>query len=277
MRNGVEYDERGGRWPTALTIAGSDSGGGAGIQADLKTFSAMKVYGMSAITAVTAQSTVGVAGAYSVPAAAVAAQIDAVLEDIGADAVKTGMLMTAETVEVVADRLSAHKARRLVVDPVMVAKSGDTLLEEDALALLIRLLLPLALVVTPNVPEAERLSGVKIASREDVVRAAGIIQEAGSRNVVVKGGHLEEDADPCDLLLTEDGSKILLCSERIRTKSDHGTGCTFSAAFTAALAMGSALEEAFERAKSFVSEALKGALPLGRGHGPVDHLWPFRG
>jgi hydroxymethylpyrimidine/phosphomethylpyrimidine kinase len=277
MTDATDSDGGGRRWPTALTIAGSDSGGGAGVQADLKTFSAMKVYGTSAITAVTAQNTVGVRQVYRIPAPAVAAQIDAVLEDIGADAVKTGMLMTAETVEAVADRVSAHKAPGLVVDPVMTAKSGDVLLESGAVDSLVRLLLPLALVVTPNIPEAERLSGVPIESREDVVRAAGMIQEAGARNVVVKGGHLGADADPCDLLLTEDGSRILLCTERIRTRSDHGTGCTFAAALAAALAIGAPVEEAFERAKSFVSEALKAAVSLGNGRGPVDHLWPFRG
>ncbi len=277
MTSASDLDAGGGRWPTALTIAGSDSGGGAGLQADIKTFSAMKVYGMSAVTAVTAQNTVGVRKIHSVPAGTVAAQIDAVLEDIGADAVKTGMLMTAETVEVVADRLSAHNASRLVVDPVMVAKSGDALLEQEAAGALLKVLLPLALVVTPNVPEAERLSGIEIKFREDVARAARRIQETGARNVVIKGGHLGPDADPCDLLLAEDGSEILLCSERVRTLSDHGTGCTFAAALTAALAAGLTVEEAFERAKNFISEALKGAMPLGKGHGPVDHLWPFRG
>ena len=264
------------RWPTALTIAGSDSGGGAGIQADLKTFAAMKVYGMSAITAVTAQNTVRVTGIHPVPASMVAAQIDAVFEDIGADAVKTGMLLESEIVEVVADRLSAHKVDRLVVDPVMIAKSGDRLLNEGAVRSMVDALLPLALVVTPNIPEAESISGVSIGSKADMVRAARAIQSLGTRNVVIKGGHLGRNADPCDLLLTEDGSEILMCSERVVTSSTHGTGCTFAAALAAALALGMSVEEAFERAKSFVTEALKGALPLGKGHGPVDHLWPFR-
>ena len=264
------------RWPTALTIAGSDSGGGAGIQADLKTFAAMKVYGMSAITAVTAQNTVRVTGIHPVPASMVAAQIDAVFEDIGADAVKTGMLLESEIVEVVADRLSAHKMDRLVVDPVMIAKSGDRLLNEGAVRSMVDALLPLALVVTPNIPEAESISGVSIGSKGDMVRAARAIQSLGPRNIVIKGGHLGRNADPCDLLLTEDGSEILMCSERVVTSSTHGTGCTFAAALAAALALGMSVEEAFERAKSFVTEALKGALPLGKGHGPVDHLWPFR-
>ncbi len=262
--------------PKALTIAGSDSGGGAGIQADIKTFMAMKVYGMSVITAVTAQNTEQVRDIHPVPAAIVASQIDAVLDDIGAGAVKTGMLFSPETIEAVADRLCAHAVERLVVDPVMVAKSGDKLLGEDAVRPMVEKLLPLALVVTPNVPEAERLSGVRVESRRDMSRAAKAIQDLGSRNVIVKGGHMSAEAEACDLLLTENGEEMLVCSRRVVTGSGHGTGCTFSAALTAALAKDMRLEAALESAKRFITSALKGAVPIGRGNGPVDHLWPFR-
>lgn len=264
------------RWPMALTVAGSDSGGGAGIQADLKTFSAMMVYGMSAITAVTAQNTRHVTEVHPVPPSVVAAQIDAVLEDLGADAVKTGMLLTPQIITTVSERLAAFQVDRLVVDPVMVAKGGDRLLNDDALHPLIKELLPLALVVTPNCPEAEALSGMEIKSRSDMLRAARSIRKAGPRNVVIKGGHLGDKSEACDLLLTEDGDDMLLCSERIHTKSGHGTGCTFAAAFTAALAGGLSVVEAFERAKDFVANALHSAVPIGSGNGPVDHLWPLR-
>jgi len=259
--------------PTALTVAGSDSGGGAGIQADLKTFSAMGVYGMSVITAITAQNTREVKAVHALPPDLVAAQLDAVLEDIGADAVKTGMLMTAEIVDTVSSRLAAHGVTRLVVDPVMIAKSGDRLLEDEAIGPLKKLLLPMALVVTPNVPEAEVLSGLKIRSREDMALSARTIQELGARNVVIKGGHLSEGEESCDLLLTEDGTDVLLCSERVETSAGHGTGCTFAAAIAAGMASGMGVTEAIERAKNFVTEALKNATPLGKGHGPVDHLW----
>ncbi len=265
-----------GRWPTALTIAGSDSGGGAGIQADLKTFSAMKVYGMSVLTAITAQNTVGVAAVHPVPVEIVAAQIDAVLEDIGAGAVKTGMLYSPGIIQTVSTRLAAHGVEKLVVDPVMVAQSGDRLMSEDAVAPMSEALLPMALVVTPNVPEAEVLSGVKIASRQDMLRAARSIQKIGPKNVVIKGGHLRDSTEACDLLLMEDGTEVLLCTERVNTASSHGTGCTFSAAIAAALALGLGVLEAFESAKDFITNALRSAIPIGDGHGPVDHLWPFR-
>jgi len=258
----------------ALTVAGSDSGGGAGIQADLKTFSAMQVYGASAVTAVTAQNTQGVAAVHAVPADVVAAQIDAVLDDIGADAVKTGMLLRRETVEVVSERLSFHSVDRLVVDPVMIAKGGHKLLEEDAVGALKEKLLPLALVVTPNRPEAEVLSGVAIGSDADALVAARRILELGPRSVIVKGGHSRGDA--CDLLLAEDGREIVLCSERIRTGAGHGTGCTFAAALTAALALGMGIVESFDRAKHFVTRALGSAPSIGEGHGPVDHMWPMK-
>jgi hydroxymethylpyrimidine/phosphomethylpyrimidine kinase len=261
------------RRPIALTVAGSDSGGGAGIQADLKTFSAMGVYGMSVITAITAQNTREVTAVHALPPDLVAAQLDAVLEDIGADAVKTGMLSTREIIETVSSRLAAHGVEKLVVDPVMIAKSGDRLLDEEAVEPLLKRLLPMALVVTPNVPEAEFLSGLKIKAREDMALSARTIQELGAKNVVIKGGHLSEGGESCDLLLTEDGTDVVLCSERVETSAGHGTGCTFAAAMAAGMASGMGVAEAVERAKRFVTEALKSATPLGRGHWPVDHLW----
>lgn len=276
MRGKVREDGGGGRRPTALTVAGSDSSGGAGIQADLKTFSAMGVYGMSVIAAITAQNTRSVTAVHALPPDLVAAQLDAVLDDIGADAVKTGMLLTQEIIETVSSRLAAHGVDKLVVDPVMVAKSGDRLLEGDAVRPLLKRLIPMSLVVTPNIPEAEVLSAWKIKSVEEMAQAARVIQDLGARNVVIKGGHLPESEDICDLLVAEDGTVVSLCSERVETTSGHGTGCTFAAAMTAGLSMGMSVEEAFERAKDFVTEALKNALPLGKGQGPVDHLWRFR-
>jgi hydroxymethylpyrimidine/phosphomethylpyrimidine kinase len=264
------------RPPVALTVAGSDSGGGAGIQADLKTFSAMKVYGMSVVTAVTAQNTKRVSGAVAIPVDMITAQLDAVLEDIGADAVKTGMLMTGEIVEAVTNGLASHGVSRLVVDPVMIATSGDRLLDGEAVRPMVEKLLPLALIATPNIPEAEALTGSRIESRAGMLAAARAIQDLGARNVVVKGAHLGVGEESCDLLLTEDGDDILLCTEWIDTRSTHGTGCTFAAALCAALANGQGVPGAFETAKTFITEALRGAVPIGKGHGPVDHLWPFR-
>jgi hydroxymethylpyrimidine/phosphomethylpyrimidine kinase len=210
------------------------------------------------------------------PVSIVKAQLDAVLEDIGADAVKTGMLMTGEIIRTVSARLAAHEVSRLVVDPVMIATSGDRLLDDDAVRPIAEKLLPLALVATPNIPEAVALSGRSIDSHKDMLSAARAIQDMGARNVVVKGAHLGEGPESCDLLLTEDGEDVLLCTRYVDTESTHGTGCTFAAAFAAALALGCDVTGAFERAKTFISEALKSALPLGKGHGPVDHLWPFR-
>jgi hydroxymethylpyrimidine/phosphomethylpyrimidine kinase len=263
-------------WPTALTVAGSDCSGGAGIQADLKTFSAMGVYGMSVIAAVTAQNTSKVSAVHALPPDLVVAQLDAVLDDIEADAVKTGMLLTSELVEAVSSTLSERRVRKLVVDPVMISKSGDRLLDSAAIRPMMKELIPIAFVVTPNIPEAQALSAWQIESMEDMAHAARVILDLGAKNVVVKGGHLPNGRDPCDILVTEDGTEVALCSERIRTTSGHGTGCTFSAAMTAALALGMGVEESFERAKHFVTQALKYARPLGRGHGPVDHLWQLR-
>jgi hydroxymethylpyrimidine/phosphomethylpyrimidine kinase len=261
----------------ALTIAGSDSGGGAGIQADLKTFAALGVYGSSVITAVTAQNTRGVFGIQEIDLPVIAAQIDAVMEDIGATGVKTGMLSSAPIIEVVAERIRRHGIGNLVVDPVMVAKSGDRLLRPDAVAALTELLLPLALVVTPNLPEAETLVGFDVETDADARRAAEAIARKGARNVVVKGGHRVGDA--VDLLFDGDAFHEYR-SARIDTPHTHGTGCTFSAAIAAGLAKGWGVPEAVEGAKSFLSGAIARAYPIGAGHSPVHHfyqLWPSQG
>jgi hydroxymethylpyrimidine/phosphomethylpyrimidine kinase len=264
------------RWghPAALTIAGSDSSGGAGIQADLKTFQALGVYGMSAITAITAQNTVGVRAVQELSPDIVAAQIDAVTSDIGVDGAKTGMLASAPIIRAVAERLRHWDLGRvLVVDPVMVAKSGDRLLREDAVRALIDELLPLAAVVTPNIPEAEVLVGHAIRTDDDVRAAAREIVALGPRSVVMKGGHRAGDAT--DLFF--DGTRELrLEARRIDTRSTHGTGCTFSAAIAARVALGDELADAVRAAKAYLTAALEHAVPLGAGHGPVAHDWALR-
>ena len=257
----------------ALTIAGSDSGGGAGIQADLKTFAALGVYGTSALTAVTAQNTLGVTGVQEISPDMVALQIDAVVFDIGADAVKTGMLANSGIVRVVADKVTEHGLPNLVVDPVMVAKGGDPLLQEEAVDALRTLLVPLALVVTPNLPEASVLVGYEVSTLEQARRAARDIVGMGSRSVVVKGGHLQGDA--VDVFY--DGSNFReFSSPRVDTTSTHGTGCTFASAIAAGLAKGMGVEEAVGQAKMYVTEAIRRAFPIGSGHGPLNHfhaLW----
>ncbi len=256
----------------ALTIAGSDSGGGAGIQADLKTFAVLGVFGTSAITALTAQNTCAVTGVVEVDPAFVAAQIDAVVTDIGVDAAKTGMLANAAIIEAVADRVRRHGIARLVVDPVMVAKSGAPLLRPDAVEALRTRLLPLALVVTPNLPEASALAGgMPVRTAEEMEEAARAIAALGPRYVVVKGGHLEDAAEAADLLY--DGARVhWLTAPRVRTPHTHGTGCVFSAAIAAGLARGSDPPAAVAAAKRFVTAAIAGALPLGRGRGPANPL-----
>ena len=257
--------------PRALTIAGSDSGGGAGIQADLKTFAALGVYGASAITAITAQNTVGVRAIHEIPVDVIGAQIDAVLEDIGADAAKTGMLSSAPIIDVVADRLRFHAVANLVVDPVMVAKSGDRLLREDAVSALKSVLLPLAAVVTPNAPEAAVLSGVDVVDAASAREAARRIADLGPRLVIVKGGHLEGDRS--DDLVWDGREFSLLSGRRVATRHTHGTGCTFSAAIAAYLARGCAPVDAAREARAYLQGAIEHAEPLGAGHGPVNHLW----
>lgn len=258
------------RRPVAMTIAGSDSGGGAGIQADLKTFQALGVYGTSTLTAITAQNTVAVTAVHEIPTDIVAAQIDAVVSDIGVDAAKTGMLSSAAIISTVADRIRHWKLEQLVVDPVMVAKSGDHLLREDAVGALVHELLPLAMVLTPNVPEAEVLVGRQLESEEDLRRAAREIVAMGPRTVVMKGGHRQGDATD----VFYDGHEfIVLPSERFDTPNTHGTGCTLSAAIAAGLAQGLSVRDAVVDAKRYVSEAIRRSQPLGHGHGPVAHDW----
>ncbi len=258
------------RQPRAMTIAGSDSGGGAGIQADLKTFLALGVYGTSAITAITAQNTLGVRSVHEVPTEIIADQIDAVVEDIGVDAAKTGMLSSAEIIVTVADRIRHWRLERLVVDPVMVATSGDRLLREDAVQALIRELLPLALVLTPNLPEAEILVGRRLETDTEIRQAARDIVALGARSVIMKGGHRQGDAT--DILF--DGCEFhTFTSERIDTPNTHGTGCTLSAAIAAGLANGMDLVDAVGAAKRYVTGAIRHSRPLGGGHGPVAHDW----
>ena len=260
---------------TALTIAGSDSGGGAGIQADLKTFAAHGVYGTCAITALTAQNTVGVTGIHVVPADFVTAQIEAVAADLGCDAVKTGMLATAAIVEAVAAAIESLDLPNLVVDPVMVAKSGAHLLEDDAVHAMRGTLLRLARVVTPNVPEAEVLAGMRIGSRDDLREAARRIAAHTPAAIVMKGGHLP-GSEVVDLLY-EDGRFVEFVGPRVAGPNTHGTGCTFAAAIAAQLAKGSSVEDAVREAKEYVAGAMRVGIPLGRGHRPLDHFWKQRG
>lgn len=256
--------------PRALTIAGSDSGGGAGVQADLKTFTVFGVYGTSAITALTAQCTTGISGIHPVPADFVRAQIDAVLGDIGTDAAKTGMLAAAAVVREVAGALRAHRVARLVVDPVMVAQSGASLLETAAVDLVREELLPLATLVTPNVPEAEVLAGMSIAGVADMRAAARRLIERGARAVLLKGGHLEGE-EAVDVF--DDGRVVQeLRAPRLQSRQTHGTGCQLSAAITALLARGHSLPEAILEAKRFISVAIAAGLALGRGDGPANPL-----
>jgi hydroxymethylpyrimidine/phosphomethylpyrimidine kinase len=260
-----------------LTIAGSDSGGGAGIQADLKTISALGCYGMSVITALTAQNTRGVTGIHAVPPEFVAEQIKAVLSDIGADAVKIGMLYSAELIATVAEQLKIHGARSIVLDPVMVAQSGDKLLRDDAIEALKTHLLPLADVVTPNLPEAEVLLGRKSATAADMEAAARSLAVWGSRSVLVKGGHLDQ-ADSSDLLYLADEDRVVaLTAARIQSRNTHGTGCTLSSAIASYLAKGCDIEEAVRNAKHYIHEAIEAgaAYTIGRGHGPVHHFFEY--
>jgi hydroxymethylpyrimidine/phosphomethylpyrimidine kinase len=255
----------------ALTIAGSDSGGGAGIQADLRAFAAIGVHGMSAITALTAQNTVGVFGVVEIDPTFVGQQIDVVVRDIGADATKTGMLATPGIIEVVAAKVGEHHLSPLVVDPVMRAKGGDSLLHADAVDALRGQLLPLALVVTPNLPEAEVLYGRPIDSLSAMREAARAIHALGPRTVVVKGGHLGGDQDAIDVFF--DGSAFAeLRSPRFDTPHTHGTGCTFASAIAAGLATGLEVAAAVHQAKALVTEAVRHGLALGSGHGPANGM-----
>ncbi len=257
--------------PKAMTIAGSDSGGGAGIQADLKTFASLGVYGTSAITAVTAQNTQSVFAIAEVPEEVIASQIDVVMEDIGAAAAKTGMLSSASIVRVVAERLEAWDLQKLVVDPVMVATSGDYLLHQDAVGSVIENLLPLAMVATPNIPEAQVLSRVAIVSDQTAREAARIISSYGPKIVVIKGGHAEGNPDE---LIFDGRDFTVLEGHRVITENTHGAGCTFSAAIAARLAVGDELMDAIRFAKDFITRALQSSYAIGRGHSPVNHFPP---
>jgi hydroxymethylpyrimidine kinase/phosphomethylpyrimidine kinase len=251
-----------------LTIAGSDSGGGAGIQADLKTITLLGGFGMSAVTALTAQNTVGVQGIVELDAEFVKKQIDSVLSDIGADAIKTGMLANSEIIRGVAEKIKEYAIEKVVVDPVMVAKSGDALLKKEAQETVKGDLLPLCYLVTPNLPEASVLSGHEVKGLDDMKRAARVIRQLGARNVLVKGGHLP--GRPIDLLF--DGERFHeFEEERVQTRNTHGTGCTYAAAIATELAKGKPLEEAIKEAKAFLTVALRFSLNLGKGHGPTNH------
>jgi len=271
----IEADHHTRRYRKVLAIAGSDSGGGAGIQADLKTISALGCYGMTAITALTAQNTLGVHGIHAVPPGFIEDQIEAVLSDMGADAVKIGMLFSPELIEAVARQLRKHTVRNIVLDPVMVAQSGDKLLQDEAIEALTALLFPLADVVTPNIPEASVLLHRKIDGADQIASAACDIARFGSRSVLVKGGHLQSGESLDVLYLTESQRALSLTGERIATSNNHGTGCTLSSAIASFLALGKNLEEAVRSAKVYIGEAMsEGAhYRLGKGSGPVHHFY----
>jgi hydroxymethylpyrimidine/phosphomethylpyrimidine kinase len=261
-----------------LTIAGSDSGGGAGIQADLKTISANHCYGMSVITALTAQNTVGVSSIHPVPESFVEKQLEAVLTDIGADGIKIGMLFSPELIETVAETLKKFKCSNIVLDPVMVAQSGDRLIEDDAADALKNLLIPIVDLITPNLPEASVLLGRDIKTREHLKQAAIDLQKLGCRNVLIKGGHLEEEEDSDDLLyLGNEGRTITFPVKRIETNNNHGTGCTLSSAIASGLARGLTTEQAVSKAKKYITGAISAGAEykIGRGRGPVHHFFRF--
>lgn len=265
------------RIPRALTIAGSDSGGGAGIQADLKTFQELGVYGMSAITAITVQNTLGVHGVYPLPQEAIAQQVEAVGSDLGMDALKTGMLFHAGIIRLVSEQIRKFGWEKVVVDPVMIAKGGAELLQPDAVQALKDDLFPLALIVTPNIPEAEALTGISIRTMEDRREAARYINSLGPKFVVIKGGHDEESVSSGQIIdLLFDGAAFTeLGSKRVQTIHTHGTGCTFSAAITAELAKGMSVPESISNGKAFIQAAIEESLQLGQGHGPTNH-WAYR-
>ena len=258
--------------PKVMTIATSDSGAGAGIQADLKTFAALGCYGTSVLAAITAQNTRGVYAIAEVPEEVIIAQIDVVMEDVGAAAAKTGMLFSASIIGNVADRIEAWGLSKLVVDPVMVAKSGDHLLQPNAVETLKRELLPLAMVVTPNIPEAEVLSGQKIEDDRQARDAARTIHASGPDFVVITGGH--RAGSPTDLVFDGQGFTEIE-GRRVDTSNTHGTGCTFSAAIAAHLAHGETAPRAIERAKEFITAALEASYAIGEGHSPVNHFFDF--
>lgn len=261
----------------ALTIAGSDSGGGAGIQADLKTFSALGCYGMSVITAVTAQNTYSVTGIQKIEPEIVEKQIKAVLDDIGADAIKIGMLFSADIVKTVANCLKNYTTTNIVLDPVMISKSGDKLLLNEAIKEMKESLLPLATVITPNTEEVYELTGVKIQSNEDLQKSAKILTELGSEYVLIKGGHMEGIEVNDYLFSGKNGTDLIdvFPGKRVNTKNKHGTGCTYSSAITAFLARNYPVKEAVRLAKIYINKAIEtgAAYNIGKGHGPVNHFF----
>lgn len=258
----------------ALTIAGSDSGAGAGIQADLKTFAALGVYGTSVITAITAQNTMGVSRIFELPPDMVAAQIDALIKDIGTDALKTGMLANSAIIEVVAEKIREYRLQNLVLDPVLIATGGAVLLSEDAIETLRSRLIPLATIVTPNLPEAERLTGIALTDSRGVKEAAKRIIAMGARSVVIKGGHRRGPA----LDIFYDGKAFREVSAlRVPTRNTHGTGCTYSAAIVANLAKGVKLEKAIIQAKRYITQAIREGFAIGSGPGPVHHFYQYWG
>ena len=260
--------------PVGLTIAGSDSGGCAGIQADLRTFSSFGVHGMSAITSVTAQNTRKVRGVSHISPSFVGLQIEAVLDDIGADAVKTGMLPTSDIISEVARQLSRYRMNRIVVDPVMVSTGGDPLIDEEAIVTLKEQLLPIALIITPNLHEAEVLVGRRILTESDLEDAAVALHDLGPDSIIIKGGHSSDEGSSTDLFF--DGQTIhRLRAPRLKSQNTHGGGCTFAAAIAAGLAMGINLDNSVRRAKEFVTKAIEHSYPLGHGSGPLNHFYRF--
>lgn len=255
---------------TVLSIAGSDSSGGAGIQADIKTITAHKLYAMTAITALTAQNTTGVFGISESTAEFVGMQLDAIFTDITPDAVKIGMVSNKEIIECIAQKLTAYNAKNIVLDPVMISTSGRTLLSEDAIETLISELIPLAAIITPNIPEAEYLSGISIYSKSDMEKAARIISEKYKGNILIKGGHLATSSD--DLLYSNEEIIWYSCN-RISNPNTHGTGCTLSSAIACNLASGFNIQESIESAKEYITGAINTNLDLGKGNGPLNHCW----
>ena len=254
-----------------LSIAGSDSSGGAGIQADIKTIASYGLYAETVITAITAQNTCGVRAVQDISPEVVGAQIDAVFEDIRPDAVKIGMVSSAQIINVIAERLRFHQARNVVLDPVMVATSGSRLIEQQAVDALVANLVPSADVITPNMPEAEVLCGFPVIDDDGMMQAAKLLSGKTNGAVLVKGGHLADTAD--DLLVLSDGRHAWLRAKRIATGNTHGTGCTLSSAIASGLSQGNGIEQAVRRAKGFVRGALSTGLDLGQGSGPLDHMW----
>jgi hydroxymethylpyrimidine/phosphomethylpyrimidine kinase len=277
MNEASKYQKAPKHYRKVLTIAGSDSGGGAGIQADLKTFSAIGCYGMSVITALTAQNTRGVNGIHAVPPAFAVQQIEAVFSDMGTDAVKIGMLYSAELIEAISEALKKHNARNIVLDPVMVAQSGDKLLQDDAIEAIKTHLMPLADVVTPNLPEASVLCGRQLKQWSDIENAAATLAQHGSRSILIKGGHGDENQSTDLLFLASENRFVRLAADRIKTNNNHGTGCTLSSAIAGYMAGGNDIEAAVKKAKTFMNQAIAAGAnyKLGHGHGPVHHFFQW--